>query len=107
MDQENCPNRFARRRLCDDVVVRDPIDRGGLVLELSVADRGYLHLGRMKTRVSAVGAGVEAARPAEITTGETFPLCTRSGGSLAMKCVVAIVEHCQDCHPIFGRQTPF
>lgn len=38
--EKNCSNGLAGCWLCDDVVVRDPIDRGGLVLELGVADFG-------------------------------------------------------------------
>lgn len=40
VDEENCSYDLAGCWLCDDVVVRDPIDRGGLVLELGVADFG-------------------------------------------------------------------
>lgn len=40
VNEENCSDGLAGCWLCDDVVVRDAIDRGGLVLELGIADFG-------------------------------------------------------------------
>ena len=108
VDQENSTDHLARRRLCLDVVVLNPVQSSRLILERRGIGGDYLHLCRMKTKVSAVGAGIEAVEPAKRRMmGETIPFCTPSAGLLAMSCVVGVVEHCQGCRPILDGKLLF
>lgn len=77
VDQENCTDHFSRRRLCLDVVVLDPVESGGLVFERRGIGGDYVHLGRIKTKVSAVGARIGATESAILRMmRETIPFCT-------------------------------